>query len=590
MNIKDKDINKMKNLVDISYMITHSMDFFQIKDEIVDKMLEVIHPTKACINLFYENDYTNAYLVCSKTLSSIPNRFKNKTDKGIKIKFEEYPDYIHESVRTEKIIHIENIFSDDRANKEIEIAKEEGYKGRIVFPLIVNYNIVGFMTCFMSEEQSISKEDEDFISSVSSLISLSIDVTMRNKSSEKIIGKLREALASINNATKRLYQNKDINEFLNLLSRQACLITRSEETIITIEPTKKIKKILSIYRNDKQNMSDIFPILDEIKANEGAGKYINNRNNENDNIENYIYCKLSDENEVFGYMVCANANIYTNDDLNILSIFAKQVYLAVKLFEYNIVEVSHRVLANELDILNKQQKLLMDRKRIEESNGKSLNFYHRPSKVVGGDFYYSVKINEDKIAFIVADVMGHGITSNYVVALMKGAFKVLAKVCETSGEIITKLNKILFDEFDKMEMFATGLVCVLDTKKSKLEISNAGHYQPIILDKNKMIVKDINLKKGIPIGILENSNYQTGILDLNYIKSLWMYTDGIVEIKNKNKEEFGIDRIQEVMKKNYYKKYSFLVQELEDTFYEFSKKTNHEDDILLVMLNNTHKP
>ena len=52
------DNYKMKNLVDISAMVTQSLNFFDIKDKIIEKMLEVVHPTKACVNLFYRNkDY-----------------------------------------------------------------------------------------------------------------------------------------------------------------------------------------------------------------------------------------------------------------------------------------------------------------------------------------------------------------------------------------------------------------------------------------------------------------------------------------------------------------------------------------------------
>ena len=55
----EKNRKLMKNLVDISVMVTQSTNFFEIKDKIVDKMLEVIEPTKACINLFYDNNFKN---------------------------------------------------------------------------------------------------------------------------------------------------------------------------------------------------------------------------------------------------------------------------------------------------------------------------------------------------------------------------------------------------------------------------------------------------------------------------------------------------------------------------------------------------
>ena len=106
---------KMKNLVDISAMVTQSLNFFDIKDKIIEKMLEVVHPTKACVNLFYRNNYEYAYLVCSETLDEIPNFFDIKTPRGVKIDFNEYPKYIHEAVDKKKIVYIENIFEDERA-------------------------------------------------------------------------------------------------------------------------------------------------------------------------------------------------------------------------------------------------------------------------------------------------------------------------------------------------------------------------------------------------------------------------------------------------------------------------------------------
>jgi len=71
----EKNRKLMKNLVDISVMVTQSTNFFEIKDKIVDKMLEVIEPTKACINLFYDNNFKNAYLVCSSTLEDVSKEF-----------------------------------------------------------------------------------------------------------------------------------------------------------------------------------------------------------------------------------------------------------------------------------------------------------------------------------------------------------------------------------------------------------------------------------------------------------------------------------------------------------------------------------
>ena len=98
---------KMKNLVEISSLVAESTNFFDIKDKIVEKMLEVVYPRKACVNLFYNNNYDHAYLVCSNSLEYIKETFKSDDVKGVKFDFyEDYPDYIHDAVKDKKIIYL----------------------------------------------------------------------------------------------------------------------------------------------------------------------------------------------------------------------------------------------------------------------------------------------------------------------------------------------------------------------------------------------------------------------------------------------------------------------------------------------------
>ena len=579
---------KMKNLVDISTMVTQSLNFFEIKDKIIEKMLEVVHPTKSCVNLFYNNNYKYAYLVCSETLEKVPDLFDIKTPRGIRIDFNEYPKYIREAVEKKKIIYIENIFEDERAEDERELAKSEGYVGRIVFPLVVNYNVVGFMTCFLTNEDKINQYDIDFISSVASLISLSIDITMKNNSNHMLVLKLRGAISSINEATKKLYSNNNISEFLDHLTKQACHITSSKEAIIITEKSKDKKQIFSFYSIEGTNQTNIYPTIGEILSQDAIGAYCNENKLNSKYINSYIYYKIKDKDSksVVGYIVCANSCKYTEDDLNILSILCRQLSVALKLYQYNLVEVKHKIVENELNVLNKQQKLIMNESKIKYGIDNELNFYHRPAKVVGGDFYSALKVDDEKIVCILADVMGHGIVSNYVVAIIKGAFKVLARTCDSPAEIMTKLNDMLYDEFDKMGIFTTCLVGMIDTKQNTMTVCNAGHYSPIVIKKDACIKRDLNCKKGIPIGVLENVTYENNVLNLDECSMVCMYTDGILEIKNKSKEEYGVSRLESFMQNNYTYSQELIVENLKAELKKFSEKENYDDDILIVMLKN----
>ena len=180
--------------------------------------------------------------------------------------------------------------------------------------------------------------------------------------------------------------------------------------------------------------------------------------------------------------------------------------------------------------------------------------------------------------------MGHGMISNYMVAMIKGAFKVLANHYKTPGEILTKLNKMLYDEFDKMDVFATCLVSVINSKENKITISNAGHYSPIIIKNNGEIEGNLNCKKGIPIGIMDEAEYANNSFDISNYSLLCMYTDGILEIKNEIKEEYGVSRLEKFLQDNYQIGHEVLQGKLEEELIDFAGKDNFDDDILVVML------
>lgn len=581
---------KMKNLVEISSLVAESTNFFDIKDKIIDMMLQVVFPRKACVNLFYNNDYKHAYLVCSNSLEYIKKTFKSEEIQGVKFDFyEDYPDYIHEAVKEKKIIYIKNVFEDERAIKERDLASHENYMGRIIFPLVYNKKVVGFMTCFLEQEDVLKDEDIDFISSIASLIALSIEITEKNSQKNFIIDKLRNSLELISEATRKLYQNKNIDEFLVHLSDIAKKITDSKDSVILIDKENCKNKIFrSCCKLDGKD-SEVKDTIDLLLSKNSQGLYVNDADLAKEiklNVDTYIFYKLSNEEESIGVILCTDGKKYEDDDLNILSILSKQVTVAMQLYDYSEQNVKHKLIAKELNILNKQQKLIMNDSKMECNREKELEFYHKPATVVGGDFYYAHKIDEKRVAFIIADVMGHGIVANYMVAMIKGAFKTLCYQYKTPGEIATYLNKILYDEFDKMGVFATALVNVFDTENNILSVSNAGHYSPIIIDDNGEVVEDLNCKKGIPIGVLSDCEYHSNTFSIENYPMVFMFTDGTLEIKNHNKEEFGLDRLKNFVKKNYDNNKNRIVESLKKETEKFSGNDNFDDDILILMLKN----
>ena len=162
-----------------------------------------------------------------------------------------------------------------------------------------------------------------------------------------------------------------------------------------------------------------------------------------------------------------------------------------------------------------------------------------------------------------------------------------APIQGTAADIMNKLNQILYDEFDKMDVFTTCIVSIVDTQNNTLDISNAGHYCPIIIDDTGNISTENNLcKKNIPLGVLEDTKYEHSTISIKSSAMICMYTDGIIELKNQHKEEFGIERLEQFLLKNYKLKKDDFIAELKKELNEFAAKHNFDDDILVVCLSN----
>ncbi|SHK03009.1 GAF domain-containing SpoIIE family protein phosphatase [Tepidibacter formicigenes] len=588
--MKNKDV--INNIVEISKLVTSSTNFFEIKDKIIEKMLNVIHPTKACINLFFKNNYKYSYLVCSATLDYIPKLFSEDVDEdAIKIDFNKYPKYIHEAVFEKKIVWVKNVFEDERAVIERPIAKQEGYVGRIVFPLIANNNVVGFITCYLGEEDDLTTEDINFVSSVSSLISLSIEITKENNKVDTLIKKLRGAINYISKATQELYANKTIDSFLSMISKQMCKLTLSKSAIVILNDIEHKTQSFNQYGNENINLHKALEVAlkNETKKN---GIYYNFNSIKEDikkqNIKSLIYYKLKRGNEIIGYIAAANSKKYTDDDIKILSIFSSQIVVALQMYINSKKAFEHKLLEKELELVSNQQKLIMSESQIKFSDLKEISFFHKPSKYIGGDFCEIIKIDENRVCIFIADVMGHGILSNYFVAMIKGVLQTLVYENRSPGSILTKMNKILYKDFDKVNIFATARVGIFNSKDGKGVVSNAGHYHPLGIKKidNNILVEELDFDKGMPIGVLEDMEYKEYEYNLNEYELICMFTDGVIEASNKEGEEYGLEGLKEFIYNNYNLNSGDIFENLKKELYDFTGKDSFDDDVLILFITN----
>lgn len=207
-----------------------------------------------------------------------------------------------------------------------------------------------------------------------------------------------------------------------------------------------------------------------------------------------------------------------------------------------------------------------------------------PAREVGGDFYDFFHIDENHLAFTIADVSGKGITAALYMMSAKTAIKNMLQAGYPLEEAINKTNNSLCD--NQSGMFVTAFIAILDIESGKIQYVNAGHCPPLL--KTKDGYNYIETNHNIILGVKPDYSYKSGELTLQNHSRLFLYTDGVTEAQDKNYKMFGEDRL----KKTLNQKETSLLGVLTKVYKKiklFVKDAPQSDDITMMILEFDHK-
>ena len=165
-----------------------------------------------------------------------------------------------------------------------------------------------------------------------------------------------------------------------------------------------------------------------------------------------------------------------------------------------------------------------------------------PAKEVGGDLYGYALI-DDMLYFCVGDVSGKGVPAALYMAEVTRMFRTLVDGRLTPNTIAKRLNHALTED-NEQGMFVTMFIGLIDLKTGHMEFCNAGHNPPL-LDGEYMKVEP-----NAPIGLWPELEFEGEKVDDMHGKTLFVYTDGINEAENINKEQFGDERLRDLLRKD----------------------------------------
>ncbi len=218
-----------------------------------------------------------------------------------------------------------------------------------------------------------------------------------------------------------------------------------------------------------------------------------------------------------------------------------------------------------------------------ETDEFSVDAMLKPAQMVSGDFYdFSyVGLNKERFYFSVGDVSGKGIPAALFMSATKAMInKVIDQQFSTSYEIVTMVNKELCSN-NTWCVFVTLVLCVVDLKTGKVELTNAGHNPPIIKQKDGKL-KILNNTDGPVLGIFDGVKYTHQNLTLSKEDNIICYTDGVTESQNDKQEFYGENRLTNLLKDAEFNGPKNIIKVVDFDVARFIKEAPQFDDITLL--------
>lgn len=280
---------------------------------------------------------------------------------------------------------------------------------------------------------------------------------------------------------------------------------------------------------------------------------------------------------------------FNKEMTKIVSTFANQAGISIENFRLLEEALQSERYKEELKIAKTVQKSLLPQ-MLEQDAEFEIAAFSESADEVGGDYYDTIRINGDEAALIIADVSGKGTTAAFHMSQMKGIFHSLAQNCIEPDEFMVRSNRALVHCLERGS-FISATFFLINTRDKKVRYARAGHcpvlYYSAAKDKAEYF-KD----KGVALGMVRNNSYSNFIEsnEFDYAPNdiMVLYTDGITEAKSAKGDEFGYDRLLEVVMEVRTLEPKQIQEYLIKRLYEFSGTENINDDYttMIVKFNN----
>jgi sigma-B regulation protein RsbU (phosphoserine phosphatase) len=207
-----------------------------------------------------------------------------------------------------------------------------------------------------------------------------------------------------------------------------------------------------------------------------------------------------------------------------------------------------------------------------------------PARETAGDFYDFIALPNDQLGIVIADVADKGMGAALYMALSRSLIRTFVSENPTHPEqVFAAVNRRILSD-TRAGLFITSFYAVLDPTDGTLTYCNAGHNPPCLIRNRKDDGVQYLPKTGMVLGIVDEATWEQRVVQLDVGDALLLYTDGVTEAQNKEKELFGEKRLLEVAQANKGKSARDIQEALISQVHDFIGSSSQFDDITLIVI------
>lgn len=270
--------------------------------------------------------------------------------------------------------------------------------------------------------------------------------------------------------------------------------------------------------------------------------------------------------------------------VNVIHTFADFLGIQISNARFRAEHLQAQLMSRELEIASNLQRSLLPEK-LPQVPGFAVAGYYRSARQVGGDFYDAIAA-DGGLLLVIADVMGKGVPAAMFATIFRSHLHARLDLLKRPGDFLTWLNRSLFPDLDRMEMFITAQLVYVDPATHRFQVAGAGHC-PLLMTSPGGAPHEVG-NTGFPLGIMPDTKYSEEVRDMAADAQLFLFTDGVTDTENASSEMLGTEGLKHNLQLivNRRRNAAQTVQEMAVMLQAFQGKEPVTDDQAFLVLAN----